>query len=43
MANIFQGKNILVTGVTGSMGSEIVREVLQYEPLVVRVLSNLRR
>jgi len=40
MANIFQGKNILVTGGTGSIGSEIVRKVLQYAPRVVRVLSN---
>ena len=40
MANIFQGKNILVTGGTGSIGSEIVRKVLQHEPRVVRVLSN---
>lgn len=40
MANIFQDKNILVTGGTGSIGSEIVRKVLQYEPRVVRILSN---
>ncbi len=40
MTNIFQGKNILVTGGTGSIGSEIVRKVLQYDPKVVRALSN---
>jgi FlaA1/EpsC-like NDP-sugar epimerase len=40
MADIFRGKNILVTGGTGSIGSEIVRKVLQCEPEVVRVLSN---
>jgi len=40
MTNIFQSKNILVTGGTGSIGSEIVRKVLQSEPKVVRVLSN---
>ena len=40
MENIFRGKNILVTGGTGSIGSAIVRKVLQYEPGVVRVLSN---
>ena len=40
MANIFQNKNILVTGGTGSIGSEIVRKVLQYKPKVVRVFSN---
>ncbi len=40
MANIFQNKKILVTGGTGSIGSEIVRKVLQYQPEVVRVFSN---
>lgn len=40
MVNIFEGKNILVTGGTGSIGSKIVSEVLQYEPKVVRVLSS---
>ncbi len=40
MVNIFRGKNILVTGGTGSIGSDIVRKVLQREPEVVRVLSN---
>ncbi len=40
MANILQGKSILVTGGTGSIGTEIVRRVLQYEPKVVRVFSN---
>jgi len=40
MAEIFQGKSILVTGGTGSIGSEIVRKVLPFGPKVVRVLSN---
>lgn len=40
MTNIFKNKNILVTGGSGSIGSEIVRRVLQYEPTVVRVFSN---
>ena len=40
MINIFRDKNILVTGGTGSIGCSIVRKVLQYEPRVVRVLSN---
>lgn len=39
MENIFKNKNILVTGGTGSIGSEIVRRVLKYEPKVVRILS----
>lgn len=40
MVNTFQGKNILVTGGTGSIGSEIVRKLLPYEPKAVRVFSN---
>jgi UDP-N-acetylglucosamine 4,6-dehydratase len=40
MTNMFRGKNILVTGGSGSIGSEIVRKILRYEPKVVRVLSN---
>lgn len=40
MTNIFEGKNVLVTGGTGSIGSEIVKKVLQYSPGVVRVFSN---
>lgn len=39
MENIFKGKKILVTGGTGSIGSEIVRRVLKYDPEVVRILS----
>ncbi len=38
--NFFKGKSILVTGGTGSIGSEIVRKLLKLEPKVVRVLSN---
>jgi len=40
MANLFQGKNILITGGTGSIGSEIARKLLQYDPNVVRIYSN---
>jgi UDP-N-acetylglucosamine 4,6-dehydratase/5-epimerase len=40
MADIFRDKSILVTGGTGSIGSEIVRRLLQSGPKVVRVLSN---
>ncbi len=39
MENIFKNKNIIVTGGTGSIGSEIVRRVLQYDPKVVRIFS----
>jgi len=39
MLNEFKDKAILVTGGTGSIGSEIVRQLLQYEPRTVRVYS----
>ena len=35
----YRGKRILVTGGTGSIGSEIVRQLLACNPKVVRVLS----
>ncbi|MEP0814997.1 MAG: polysaccharide biosynthesis protein [bacterium] len=34
-----EGKSVLVTGGTGSIGREIVRRVLEYGPKVVRVFS----
>lgn len=36
---MFKGKNILVTGGTGSIGSEIVRQLLKHEPNVIRIFS----
>ena len=39
ISELINGKNILVTGGTGSIGSEIVRRLLQYDPKVVRILS----
>ena len=40
MTNVFQDKNILVTGGTGSVGHGIIEKVLQYRPRAVRILSN---
>lgn len=37
--NIFKGKTILVTGGTGSIGSEIVRQLLKYQPRAVRIFA----
>jgi len=39
MKNIFKGKTILVTGGTGSIGSEIVRQLLSRVPKAVRVFA----
>jgi FlaA1/EpsC-like NDP-sugar epimerase len=39
MKALFKGKKILITGGTGSIGQEIVREILKYEPEVVRILD----
>jgi len=39
LGEAFSNKAILVTGGTGSIGREIVRQVLQHSPRVVRVLS----
>jgi FlaA1/EpsC-like NDP-sugar epimerase len=37
---MFKGKNVLVTGGTGSIGSELVRKLLKFGPAVIRVFSN---
>ncbi|MCB1195085.1 polysaccharide biosynthesis protein [bacterium] len=39
MFDLFEGKKILVTGGTGSIGSEIVRNLMRYNPSEVRVFS----
>src|SRR3989344_3193062 len=36
---LFKDKTILVTGGTGSIGSEIVRQLLNYDPKVIRILA----
>lgn len=37
--NLFKNKRILITGGTGSIGQEIMREILKYEPTTVRILD----
>ncbi|MCZ3367495.1 MULTISPECIES: UDP-N-acetylglucosamine 4,6-dehydratase family protein [Methanobacterium] len=38
--NFYSGKTILVTGGAGSIGSEIVRNLLELDPKAIRVLDN---
>ncbi len=40
MKSIFEGKDILVTGGCGSIGFEIVKQLLKYNPERVRVFDN---
>jgi len=40
LVKMFKNKKILVTGGTGSIGSEIVKRLLKYKPEVVRIFSN---
>jgi FlaA1/EpsC-like NDP-sugar epimerase len=40
LEDTFKDKKILVTGGTGCIGSEIVRNLLKYKPNVVRIFSN---
>ena len=39
MENIFKNKKVLITGGTGSIGQEILQEILKYEPEIVRILD----
>ncbi len=39
MENQFKNKRILVTGGTGSIGSEIVKKLLTFNPMQIRILS----
>ena len=40
LKKVYEGKRILVTGGTGSIGGGLVRKLLAYEPEVIRVFSN---
>lgn len=39
MKNVFKNKKVLITGGTGSIGQEILREILKHEPAVIRILD----
>ncbi len=40
MEETFKDKKILISGGTGSIGSELVRKLLRFDPAVIRVFSN---
>jgi UDP-N-acetylglucosamine 4,6-dehydratase/5-epimerase len=40
LSKVFARKKILVTGATGSIGSALVKRLLNYDPAVIRVFSN---
>ncbi len=40
MKNYFENKIILVTGGCGSIGSEIVRQLLKFKPKAIRIFDN---
>jgi UDP-N-acetylglucosamine 4,6-dehydratase len=40
VTNLFQNKRFMVTGGLGSIGFEIVRQLLQYKPKQVRIVDN---
>lgn len=40
MKKMFEGKNILITGGTGSIGREIIKRLITYGPKVTRVLDS---
>ena len=39
-SKLFRNKTVLVTGGTGTIGSEIVRQLLIYRPSIIRIFSN---
>ena len=40
LEDFYKGKKILVTGGSGSIGSEIVKKLLEYDVDTVRILDN---
>ena len=40
LKNFYENKTVLITGGVGSIGSELVRKVMEYNPKVVRILDN---
>ncbi|HXK93901.1 MAG TPA: polysaccharide biosynthesis protein, partial [bacterium] len=39
LTELLEGKIILVTGGTGTIGSEIVRQLIPFRPKLIRILS----
>ncbi len=40
IASVYRGKTILITGSVGTVGSEVLKQVLQFEPAEVRIFDN---
>ena len=40
LKNFYENKTVLITGGVGSIGSELVRRIMEYNPGVVRILDN---
>ena len=40
IAPVYRGKSILITGSVGTVGSEVLKQVLQYQPAEVRIFDN---
>jgi FlaA1/EpsC-like NDP-sugar epimerase len=40
IASLFKGKNILITGGLGSIGSEIINQLIMYNPKQIKVFDN---
>ena len=40
LSDFYEGKNILVSGGSGSIGKWIVRRLIEFKPKVIRILDN---
>jgi len=40
IASVYRGKTILITGSVGTVGSEVLKQILEYDPAEVRIFDN---